>query len=55
MVLQVRGPGNEREAIYAFNALIEDYPTDCLHTGREIAPDDIDKVSQDLCGDDGHR
>lgn len=41
LVLQVRGPGNEREAAYAFNALIEDYPADCLHTGREIALDDL--------------
>jgi len=28
-------------AVYAFDALLEDYPSDCLHTGREIAPDDI--------------
>jgi fatty-acyl-CoA synthase len=41
LVLQVRGPGNEREAAYAFNALIGDYPADCLHTGREIALDDL--------------
>ncbi len=41
LVLQVRGPGKEREAAYAFNALVEDYPADRLHTGREIAPDDI--------------
>lgn len=41
LVLQVRGAGKERDAVYAFNALIEDYPADCLHTGREIAPDDI--------------
>jgi fatty-acyl-CoA synthase len=40
LVLQVRGPGNEREAAYAFNALVEDYPADRLHTGREIALDD---------------
>lgn len=40
-VLQVRGPGNEREAVYAFNALVEDYPADRLHTGREIALDDL--------------
>jgi len=39
--LQVRGPGNEREAVYAFNALVEDYSADHLHTGREIAPDDL--------------
>ena len=41
LVLQVRGPGNEREAVYAFNALAEEYPADRLHTGREIALDDI--------------
>ncbi len=41
MVLQVRGPGNERDATYAFNALVEDYPADRLHTGREIALDDL--------------
>ena len=40
LVLQVRGPGKERDANYAFNELIEDYPTDSLHTGREIALDD---------------
>jgi len=41
LVLQVRGPGNEREAVYAFTALVEDYPADRLHTGREIALDDL--------------
>jgi fatty-acyl-CoA synthase len=41
LVLHVRGPGNEREATYAFNALIEDYPADRLHTGRQIALDDL--------------
>ncbi len=41
LVLQVRGPGKEREAAYAFNALVEEYPADCLHTGRQITPDDI--------------
>ncbi len=41
LVLQVRGPGNEREVAYAFNALVEEYPADCLHTGRQITPDDI--------------
>src|SRR5260221_9539410 len=41
LVLQVRGPGNERDATYAFNALVEDYPADRLHTGREIALDDL--------------
>jgi fatty-acyl-CoA synthase len=41
LALQVRGPGNEREATYAFNALVEEYPADRLHTGREIDPDDL--------------
>jgi fatty-acyl-CoA synthase len=41
LVLQVRGAGNEREAAYAFNALVEEYPADCLHTGRQIALDDF--------------
>ena len=41
IVLQVRGAGNERVAIYAFNALLADYPSDRLHTGREIAIDDL--------------
>jgi fatty-acyl-CoA synthase len=41
LVLQVRGPGNERDAAFAFNALVEEYPADRLHTGRQIAPDDI--------------
>jgi fatty-acyl-CoA synthase len=27
--------------VYAFNALLADYPADRLHTGREIAPNDI--------------
>jgi fatty-acyl-CoA synthase len=41
IVLHVRGAGNEREAVYAFNGLMEDYPADRLHTVREITPDDI--------------
>src|SRR6266571_522997 len=41
LVLQVQGPGKEREAAYAFNALVEEYPADRLHTGREIALDDL--------------
>ncbi len=40
-VLQVRGPGKERDAVYAFDALLGDYQASHLHTGREIAPDDI--------------
>src|SRR5260370_6671101 len=41
LVLQGRGPGNEREAAYAFNALVEDYPADRLYTGRQIALNDL--------------
>jgi len=41
VVLQVQGPGNERDAISAFDALLADYQASCLLTGREIAPDDI--------------
>jgi fatty-acyl-CoA synthase len=41
LVLQVRRPGKEREVAYAFNALFEDYPADRLHTGCEIALDDL--------------
>jgi len=40
-MLQVRGPGKERDCVYAFDALLEDYPSDRLYAGREIAPDDI--------------
>jgi fatty-acyl-CoA synthase len=40
-VLQVRGPGKERDAVYAFDALLGDYQASHLHSGREIAPDDI--------------
>jgi fatty-acyl-CoA synthase len=39
--LQVRGPGKERDAVFAFDALLADYQDSHLHTGREIAPDDI--------------
>jgi fatty-acyl-CoA synthase len=41
VILQVQGPGNERDAIYAFDALLADYQDSCFHAGREIAPDDI--------------
>ena len=41
LMLQMRGPGKERDAVYAFDALLADYPSDCLHSGREIALDDI--------------
>ena len=41
VVLQVQGPGNERDAIYAFDALLADYQASRLLTRREIDPDDI--------------
>jgi fatty-acyl-CoA synthase len=41
LMLQVRGPGKERDGVYAFDALLADYPSDRLNLGREIAPDDI--------------
>jgi len=41
LLLQVRGPGKEQDATYDFNTLVEDYPADRLHTGREIALDDL--------------
>jgi fatty-acyl-CoA synthase len=55
LVLQVRGPGKERDSAYAFNALIEDYPADRLHTGREIALDDVavSFLSRDRTGTPG--
>ena len=40
-VLQVRGPGKERDGVYAFDALMADYPASGLYTGRRIVPDDI--------------
>ena len=40
-VLQVRGPGNERNAVYAFNTLLGDYSASYLQIQREIAPEDI--------------
>lgn len=41
LVLQVRGPGKERDAVYAFNALLGDYSASHLHIRRAVAPDDI--------------
>jgi fatty-acyl-CoA synthase len=41
VVLQVQGSGNERDAVYAFDALLADYQASRLLTGREIASDDI--------------
>jgi fatty-acyl-CoA synthase len=40
-MLQVRGPGKERDGVYPFDALLADYLSDHLNLGREIAPDDI--------------
>jgi fatty-acyl-CoA synthase len=40
-LLQVRGPGKERDGVYAFGALFSDYPADRLSSRREIAPDDL--------------
>jgi fatty-acyl-CoA synthase len=40
-LLQVRGPGKERDGVYAYDALLVDYQASRLHTEREIAPDDI--------------
>ena len=39
-MLQVRGPGKERDGVYAFNALLADYPSDHFYTKRETASDD---------------
>jgi fatty-acyl-CoA synthase len=41
LVLQVRGLGKERDAVYAFNALLGDYSASRLHIRRAVAPDDI--------------
>jgi non-ribosomal peptide synthetase component E (peptide arylation enzyme) len=41
MLLQVRGPGKERDGVYAFDALLADYSADGLDMEREIASDDI--------------
>lgn len=41
MVLQVQGPGQERDGAYAFDALLADYQASHLETEREISPDDI--------------
>jgi len=35
-VVQVRGPGDEREGVYSFAALIDRYPADRLVSGRRI-------------------
>jgi fatty-acyl-CoA synthase len=40
-MLQVRGPGKERDGVYAFNALLMDYSSDYLDTKRVITSDDI--------------
>ncbi|HEX6553791.1 MAG TPA: AMP-binding protein [Ktedonobacteraceae bacterium] len=49
-LLQVRGPGKERDGVYAFDALLADYPVAALHTRRKIDPDDI-AVSLPLRGE----
>jgi len=41
MLLQIRGPGKERDTTYAFDTLLDDYSSDHLCTNREIALDDI--------------
>lgn len=41
MILQIHGPGNEQDTIYAFDALVHDYPSENLCTNRKIALDDI--------------
>ncbi len=40
-ILQVRGPGKEQDAVYAFDNLLGEDPNSCLHTGQKIAPDDV--------------
>lgn len=40
-VLQVGGPGKERDGVYAFDLLRDEYASDGLHTGHEMALDDI--------------
>jgi len=40
-LLQIGGPGKERDATYAFDALLDDYASDHLCTNRTIALDDI--------------
>ena len=40
-VLQVRGPGEEREGVYAFDALLPDYPSDRLQARGAIAADEV--------------
>jgi fatty-acyl-CoA synthase len=41
VALQVRGPGKERDAVYAFNALLGDYSASHVHIRRDIFPDDM--------------
>ena len=52
VVLQVRGPGNERDAVYDFNTLLGDYSASHLRIQREIVPDDI-AVSLPISGTTG--
>lgn len=41
MILQIRGPGNEQDTIYAFDALVNDYSSEYLCANRKIALDDL--------------
>src|SRR6185369_3643427 len=40
-ILQVNGPGDERNGIYSYDALLAKYPSDRLASGRRIAADDV--------------
>ena len=40
-ILQVRGPGREQDAVYAFDTLLGAYPNSSLPTRQQIASDDI--------------
>lgn len=40
-VIQVMGPGDEKDGVYSFESLVEKYPADRLVSGRGIAPEDI--------------
>lgn len=41
MILQIRGPGKERDTTYAFDALLDDYASEHLCTNRTITLDDL--------------
>ena len=40
-IIQVMGPGDEKEGIYGFDQVIDRYNPAGLDSGREIAPDEI--------------